>query len=142
MNKLVCLFITLVMLLGSGASLFASIKTDTCVSSFGEFVVDQIQKNFSQTLSTTPQKENQNSCNSISLYFINTNLEVNSFNKSVNNYKFISGSLKFHANVLFFSDIWRQHIRHQGQNEYIINLNSFIAINAVNDEISNVILCI
>ena len=142
MNKLVCLFITLVMLLGSGASLFASIKTDTCAGSFGEFVVDQIQKNFSQTLSTIPQKENQNSCNSISLCIINTNLEVNSFNKLVNNYKFISGNFKLQDNVLLFSDIWRQHIRHQGQNEYIINLNSFIAINAVNDEVTNVILCI
>ncbi|MDD5020528.1 MAG: hypothetical protein PHR82_00110 [Endomicrobiaceae bacterium] len=142
MNKLVCLFITLVMLLGSGTSLFASIKTDTCAGSFGEFVIDQIQKNFSQTISTIPQKENKNSDNSISLYVISQSLEDNSFNKSANNYKFISGNLKLQGNVLFFSDIWRQHIRHQGLNEYVIKLNSFIAVNAVNDEVSSIILCI
>jgi len=142
MNKLVCLFITLVMLLGSASSLFAGIKPDTCPDSFGEFVVDQIQKNFSQTLSSIPKKENQNSDNLISLYAIDLNLQDNCYKKSVNNYKFVSKSFKLERNVLFFSDIWRQHRRHQGLNEYLMNLTSFIAINAVNDEAVTTFFCI
>lgn len=142
MNKLVCLFITLVMLLGSASSLFASIKTDTCTDCFGEFVVDQIQKNFSQTLSTIPQKENQNPENLISLYILNPNLQDNFYKKSVSNHKFISKNLQLESNILFFSDIRRYQGRHQGLKEYIMNLNSFIAVNTVNDEYISTFFCI
>lgn len=134
MNKLVCLFIALVMLLGSASSLFASIKSDACPDSFGEFVVDQIQKNFSRTISAIPQKENKNPENLTPAYILNSNFQGNFYKKSADNCKFISKNLQSEHNVLFFNDIRRCQWRHQGLNSYLINLNSFMAINAVNDE--------
>ena len=133
MSKTVCFLITLVMLLGMGAELSASVKTDACSDSFSDFVVDQIQKNFSQTLSSPVRGDNKKSDAFILLYVINQNQENNSFNKFSNNNKFIQAAVKFENNALFFSDIWRQYVRLRGLSDYKINLNSFIAIRAVND---------
>ena len=133
MSKVVCFLITLVMLLGMGAELSASVKTDACSDSFSDFVVDQIQKNFSQTLSSPVRQDDKKSDGFLLLYVINQNQENNSFNKFSNNNKYIQASVKFENNVLFFSDIWRQYMRHRGLDDYKINLNSFIAIRAVND---------
>lgn len=142
MNKLVCLFITLVLLLSSASSLFASIKTDTCVDCFGEFVVDQIQKNFSQTISTIPQKENKSPENLTLIYILNSNLQDNFYKKSADNCKFISKNVQSEYNILFFNDIRRCQLRHQGLKEYVMNLNSFIAVNTVNDEYIITFFCI
>lgn len=133
MSKAVCFLITLVMLLGMGAELSASVKTDACPGSFSDFVVDQIQKNFSQTLSSPVREDNKKSDGFLLLYAINQNQENNSFNKFSNNNKYIQAAVKFENNVLFFSDIWRQYMRHRGVGDYKINFNSFIAITAVND---------
>jgi hypothetical protein len=133
MSKAVCFLITLVMLLGMGAELNASVKTDACSDSFSDFVVDQIQKNFSQTLSSPVRQDDKKSDGFILLYVINQNQGNNSFNKFSNNNKFIQAEVKFENNALFFSDIWRQYVRLRGLSDYKINLNSFIAIRAVND---------
>ncbi|GAB1402648.1 hypothetical protein MASR1M68_15590 [Elusimicrobiota bacterium] len=136
MNKLVCLFIALVMLLGS-VSGFAGVKSDVCADCFGEFVVVQIQKNFAQTISTIPQQDNKTPENLTQLYILNSSLQDNFYKKSADNCKFISKDFQQEHNVLFFNDIRRCQWRHQGLNAYLMKLNSFMAINAVNDENTN-----
>ena len=121
------------MLLGSISS-FAGVKSDACNDSFGEFVVVQIQKNFAQTISTIPQKENKNPENLTPIYIVNLSLQDNFYKKSADNCKFISKYIQSEHNVLFFNDIRRCQWRHQGLNAYLMKLNSFMAINAVDDE--------
>jgi len=136
MSKVFCFIIALLMLLGSASSLIASEIQKGASSCFEEFVTDQIYKNFSATISAG-QAESSVSSSAIFTDALNTGSQFNfSGNRYLDDNKAI---LKNYDScccaVLFYCDIWRHRIRHCGLSEYIMNLNSFIAVNTVSDAI-------
>lgn len=134
MSKVFCFIIALLMLLGSASPLIAFEVQKNASSCFEEFVADQIYKNFSATISADQTDSAENTA-AVITDALNTGSQLNlSGNRYCDDDKTI---LKDYDNnsgaVLMYCDIWRHRTRHCGLSEYIMNLNSFIAVNTVRD---------
>ncbi len=136
MGKVFCFIIALLMLLGSASSLIASGIQNGESSCFEEFVTDQIYKSFSATISAKQAKSSESpaalftdALNAGSQFNFSDNRYSDDNKTILRNYESCCGA------VLFYCDIWRHRTRHCGLSEYIMNLNSFIAVSTVSDAI-------